>query len=298
MTEPVSTRKGILVMLFSVFLFTVNGLIIRWVGVFANMDGWMTSFTRGLAGTLFVLAFYAGGRGLHARHLLKPLIILRGVLGMLTISLLYFTIIHLGAGRALVINLTYPLFGTLIAAFVLKEKMRPTTIALLILAVAGLTLFFFDSFMGSTFGYYDLLGLLGAILAGAVVVLTRKLTRTETAATIYSGQCVVTLLATTPLAVPSFAHTSGLAWLLMMIGGFIVAWGQIMITKGFYHLDVARGSAIQMLLPILTSVGAFFIFEERFSPVEIVGAGLTLFATWRISIAPTLPNKAVPKAIP
>ena len=290
MTEPVSTRKGIILMLLSVVLFSVNVLIIRWMGLFASVDGWMSSFTRGLAGTIFVLAMYSGGRGLQLRHLTRPLLILRGVLGMVTISLLYFTVIELGAGRALVINLTYPLFGSLIAAFVLKEKLLPSTIALLVLAMLGLGLFFYESFHDATFGRYDLLGLLGAVMAGAIVVVIRKLTRTETAPTIYSGQCVMTVLFTAPLAMPSFGETSGIAWAFLMLGGTIVAYGQILMSKGFYHLDVARGSAIQMLIPLLTSAGAFFLFEEKFSTIEIVGAILTLFATWRISIAPSIPT--------
>ena len=153
-----------------------------------------------------MLAMYSGGRGLQLRHLASPLLILRGVLGMVTISILYFTVIELGAGRALVINLTYPLFGSLIAAFVLKEKLRPSTIALLVLAMIGLGLFFYESFHEATFGVYDLLGLLGAVLAGVIVVVIRKLTQSETAATIYSGQCVMTVLVTLPLAAPSFGR--------------------------------------------------------------------------------------------
>ena len=278
-------------MLLSVVLFSVNVLIIRWVGLFASVDGWMSSFTRGLAGTIFVLAMYSGGRGLQLRHLAKPLLILRGVLGMVTISILYFTVIELGAGRALVINLTYPLFGSLIAAFVLKEKLLPSTSALLLLAMLGLGLFFYESFHEATFGFYDLLGLLGAVLAGAIVVVIRKLTQTESAATIYSSQCVMTVLVMLPLALPSFGETSPTTWAFLMLGGAIVAYGQILMSKGFYHLDVARGSAIQMLIPLLTSAGAFFLFEETFAPIEIVGAVLTLFATWRISTAATLPPR-------
>ena len=274
-------------MLLSVVFFSVNCLIIRWVGLFASVDGWLSSFTRGLAGTAFVIAMYSGGRGLHLSHLWKPLLIFRGVLGVIAITLLYFTIIHIGAARALVINLTYPLFASFFAAFVLKEKLRPQTISLMILALVGLGLFFSTSLMSSTFGHYDLLGLFGAVLAGAIVVVIRKLTKTETAATIYSSQCLITLLVTAPLAAPSFGHTSAPAWGLMLLGGAIVAYGQILMTKGFYHLDVARGAATQMLIPLLTSAGAFFLFEERFAPIEIVGAVLTLFATWKISITST-----------
>ena len=247
-------------MLLSVVLFSVNVLIIRWVGLFASVDGWMSSFTRGLAGMIFVLAMYSGGRGLQLRHLGKPLLILRGILGMVTISILYFTVIELGAGRALVINLTYPLFGSLIAAFVLKEKLLPGTIALLALAMLGLSLFFWESIHDATFGSYDLLGLLGAVFAGAIVVVIRKLTQTESAATIYSAQCVMTVLVMLPLALPSFGKTSITTWAFLMLGGAIVAYGQILMAKGFYHLDVARGSAIQMLIPSsLAQAPSFFL---------------------------------------
>ena len=128
-----------------------------------------------------------------------------------------------------------------------------------------------------------MLGILAALVAGGVIVIIRKLTRSETAATIYSSQCVITLLLTAPLAAPDFAGIPTTAWILMMLGGFIVAWGQILITKGFYHLDIARGSALQMLVPLFTGLGAFFLFGERFTPVEILGAVITLFATWQIS---------------
>ena len=285
MTETVSTRKGVFLMLFSVVLFAINCLLIRGLGLFAEVDGWMASFTRGLAGTFFVVAVYSRGRGLELTHLRKPLLIMRGVIGVITITILYFTIIHLGAARALVLNLTYPLFGTFIAAAVLREKVKPAIVVLLLLAFVGLGLFFSDSLAHATFSHYDLLALFGALLAGVVVVFIRKLSRTESAATIYSSQCVATLLLTTPMAFSSFGHTSPLAWLLLMVAGVVVAYGQILITRGFYHLNVAQGSALQMLIPILTGVGAFFIFGEYFTPLELTGAVITLFATWRISIA-------------
>ncbi|MEM9079171.1 MAG: DMT family transporter [Verrucomicrobiota bacterium] len=285
MTEPVSQKKVILQMLLSVVLFSANVLIIRGLSLSENIDGWMTSFTRGLAGAIFILALYTRGRGLHLRNLHKPGLILRGILGVITITILYFTILHLGASRAVFINLTYPLWGTLIASFWLREKVSINSVFLLLLAATGLALFFSNNLAHASFNTWDLIAILGAVLAGTTVVLLRYLTRTESAATIYSAQCFITLLTTAPLAFPAFNTTSALAWTLLLIGGVLVAYAQILLTKGFYHLDVARGSALQMLLPIFTAAGAFILFDESFTPLELFGATLTLFATWRISVA-------------
>ena len=61
----------------------------------------------------------------------------------------YITIVKLGASRAIVINLTYPMFATVIAAFWLKEKVRMATRWWLVVALAGLVIFLSDENMSS-----------------------------------------------------------------------------------------------------------------------------------------------------
>lgn len=275
-------------MLLSVVMFTSNSLIIRWAGLFADVNGWLASFTRGVAGTIFVLALYSRGRGLELKRVTQPLIILRGILGVTGITILYFTIIHLGAGRALLLNLSYPIFGVIFASLLLGERLTLRISGYLTIATIGLAIFFWPSLKNATFSSYDLLGILGAIVAGTTVVLIRQLTKTETAPTIYTGQCFITLLITAPFAAPSFTNYSLAVWGLLLLGGFIVAYGQILLTKGFFHLDVARGSALQMLIPPLTGLGSLLFFEERFQALELFGGTLIIFATWRI----TQPNSS------
>lgn len=100
--------KGIIQMLCSVVLFTVNTLLIRWLALsFSAVDGWQTTLFRGIAGIILVLLLFTGGRGLRLKHLWsRSPVIARGVLGAASIYLFYFSIIHLGAGRAVVLNLT------------------------------------------------------------------------------------------------------------------------------------------------------------------------------------------------
>ena len=73
------------------------------------------------------------------------------------------------------------------------------------------------------------------------------------------------------------------------------------MTHAYRDLDVTRGSAIQMLLPILTGLGGVMLFGESFTPLELAGAALTLVATWQVLLqppAPPIPRRASPRPTP
>ncbi|PAW75474.1 MAG: hypothetical protein B9S38_01485 [Verrucomicrobiia bacterium Tous-C4TDCM] len=68
-----------------------------------------------------------------------------------------------------------------------------------------------------------------------------------------------------------------------VIGAFSTAAFYLSVTNAYRTLPVSRGSSIQMLLPLVTAAGAWFLFDERFTAPEFAGAALTLLATWRVA---------------
>lgn len=282
MTSTPSHKTGITLMLGSVVLFAINVLLIRGLSLhFPAADGWVASLFRGIVGMLIVGALFHG-RGLDIGHLFtRPLLIFRGLLGGFGILAFYITVTELGAGRSVIINLTYPMFGSLFAALWLKEFLPVRAWFWMVAGFLGLVIFLgLDLQRGP--GIYDLLGLAGAVAAGAVVVLIRQLRHSEHTATIYASQCFASaMFAAWPAAAPT-ASLPGNAIVLMILGAAIVAIAQLAMTHAYRALSVARGSSIQMLLPILTAAGGFAFFRESFTSIELLGAGLTLFSTWRI----------------
>ena len=275
---------GIFQMLASVVLFTINTLMVRWLAIsFPEIDGWQTTFFRGLAGVILVWMMFTRGRGLQASHLIRrPLVVGRGLLGAIGIYLYYLSIIHLGAGRAVVINLTYPIFASIIAAVFLKEALSKRKLGWIVAGFAGLVVFLGDQSLSHGVSRYDLLALLGAVVAAGVVVLIRKLHDSEHSSTIYAAQCVYGALIAIPFAapeLPSLPISAG--WWLLAAGG-IVTFGQLFMTFAYRHLDVSTGASIQMLLPICTALGGYFLFQERFTHIELLGASLTILATYQV----------------
>lgn len=282
--EEQADFKGVMWMLASAILFAANTLLVRAAALAsADADGWMATLFRGGIGVLLLLVFYSGGKGLSWKRMFSNrLVVARGLLGGFGIICFYVTIVHLGAARAIVINLTYPMFGTVIAAFWLKEKVRFATSMWLVVAMAGLVIFLSDGGGGLNPSFYDLVGLLGAVAAGWIVVLIRKLRSQEHPATIYGSQAVSSLLLGLPL-VGKVPELSTMGWGFLTLGAVIVTFAQLIMTSAYQRLSIARGASLQMTLPIFTAVGAYFLFGERLEVYELAGAVVTLVAIWRVA---------------
>ena len=275
---------GAFQMLGSVALFTVNTLMVRWLALrFPEMDGWQVTLFRGIAGIILVWLLFTRGRGLQANHLLsRPLVLARGLLGACGIFLYYLSIIHLGAGRAVIINLTYPIFASIIAAVFLKEVLSKRKLGWIVTGFLGLVVFLGDQSLTHGVSKYDILALLGAVIAAGVVVLIRKLHDTEHTSTIYASQCVYGALLAIPFAAPDLPSLPVDAGIWLLAAGGIVTFGQLFMTYAYRHLEVSTGASIQMLLPICTAAGGYFLFQETFTAIELLGASLTLLATWQV----------------
>ena len=276
--------RGIVLMLLSVVLFAANTLLMRALSIHVPAaDGWMGILYRGGFGMVMVACLYGFGRGLSFGALVgSRLVALRGIVGALATAAFYLTIAPLGASRAVVLNLTYPIFATLIAAWWLKERISRRALFWMIAGFAGL-LAFLKGDATPGFSYWDLVALAGALGAGIVVVLIRKLRATEHAGTIYASQCFYSILFALPLRADEIGELPVSGHAVLIGAAVIVGISQLVMTNAYRTLPVSQGSSIQMLLPLATAAGAFLFFNERFTPLEIAGAALTLFATWRVA---------------
>lgn len=283
MTAPPSESRSIGLMLGSVLLFAANALLIRGIHMHVPAaDGWVASLFRGAVGMIVVISLFGWGRGLELSHLFtRPLLAIRGLLGGFGILAFYITVVHLGAGRAVIINLSYPMFGSLFAALWLKEHLSARSWLWMMAGFAGLVIFL-GSDLEKGVTRYDLLAIAGAVAAGGVITLIRLLRDREHTSSIYASQCFASMIfALWPAAVPTTTLSPTVIG-LMIGAAVIVAVAQLAMTYSYRTLSVARGSSMQMLLPLLTATGGYFLFDETFTLTGIAGAALTLLATWQV----------------
>jgi drug/metabolite transporter (DMT)-like permease len=278
---PVSVqahRRAIGLMLVSAASFTVNVLLIRELGALHAANIWVISCARFVVGLAMIVAVYRAE--VRFSHLWRnPRLAERGIVGGIGVYLTYLTVVKIGAGRAIFINNTYVIFGALLAAWLLRERLRSSLLVGSVAALAGLALLTNVFATGARPGFYDFVAVVSALLSAWVIVVIRRLHADEHTSTIFSAQCVFGLLVCGGPAIVTAASLSAQAWLLTGAAGVAAGVGQLTMTRSFRDLSVAEGSLLQMLAPVGVAVGGLVFFGEHFSVHETLGAALILAGT-------------------
>jgi len=265
-------------MLASTACFTANVLLVRGLGEMHAANIWLVSCARFVVGLGLILAVYRAE--FEPTHLYRNRqLVERGLVGAAGVYLTYLTVVKLGAGRAIFIGNTYVIWGALLAAWLLRETLRPAVIVGGLAALAGLALLTNVFARNAHPGIYDLAAIGASLLSAWVVVTIRQLHATEHTSTIFAAQCVFGLLLCAGPAVATYGPIPVSAWLVILLASLTAGAGQLTMTRAFRDLPVAEGSLLQMLVPLGIALGGAVFFRERFTPHELAGAALILAGT-------------------
>lgn len=279
-------------MLLSAAAFTANVLLVRALNDLHFANIWLVSCARFVVGLAVVAVVYR--REWQPAHLWRnPRLIERGLLGGIGVYLTYLCVVKLGAGRATFINNTYVIWGALLAAWLLREKLQRALLVGGVCALTGLALLTNVLGSGSSPGLYDGLAVLSALVSAWVVVTIRQLHATEHSSTIFAAQCVFGLALCGIPALLQLQPISGLGLTVTAVASVTAAIGQLAMTRAFRDLSVAEGSLLQMLVPVGIAVGGVVFFQEHFLVHELIGAALILGGTAFTALRQPSRTKAV-----
>jgi drug/metabolite transporter (DMT)-like permease len=201
----------------------------------------------------------------------------------------FLAIEKLGIARGSILSYTYPLFAAVGGAIFLKERVRPLSWAALAAAVGGMVLMRWGELASdgpaaaSTALWYGLV-LAGAVVAGFAIVAVRRLTATDSTSSIFMSQSLVGFwVAIGPALARPAAFTPRLALILLGIG-LVAAAAQLLMTWSYGRVEVATGSLLSMLTPVINVGIGVLAFRERFGPVEAVGAAIVLLACTAVMV--------------
>jgi len=209
----------------------------------------------------------------------KKLLLLRGFVGGIGIYLGLLSITRLGLGKGMVLVCSYPIFASIISAVFLKERLRLFDFGAILTAILGIYFVAYEKQLGLSllvFGKYELLAILGAVVAGITITLIRKLHDTDNSLAIYFSQCAVGMWL---VIVPAFrtAGDVGLKSVFILLGiGLTVTVGQLLMTEGFKYVPVKIGSLLLMLEPVLCCLAGVAMFSEPLTWSCLLGSVLVI----------------------
>ena len=231
------------------------------------------SVLRFLVGLLVCLvAFWISPR-LH-RPTSYRLLITRGITGGLVVVLYFDALAHIHAGEAGIIYNLYPVFATILALFLFRE--RPTVHLLLavLLASAGVVLVLGQGKVAFGLGRGEFAALGAAVFAATSAVAMRAMRSNTNTATIFFYFCLVGLVVVAPFALSPWPGRSG-PWMLAMLMSLAALGGQWLLAEAYGSLSVPEAAIWLQLLPIVTYLMALPVLGEAISGFAMVGVLLT-----------------------
>ncbi len=266
--------RGILWMLASTVCLASMHTTISYVS--DTVHPFVVVFCRLLFALIVVLPFFV-------KHGITPLktnrlgmLILRGVLNFCAM-LAFFTALSLSPiADVTALSFSAPLFATLLAVIILKERLGWRRIAAIVTGFAGTLVVLRPGFEEISTGYF--LVLTAAIFWGACVIIIKNLSRTESSVTITTYMSLVMA----PLAlVPAlfvWSWPSSFDLMLLILLGLLGGCGQLCVTQSLKYAETHVAMPFDFVRLLWVSVTGYMLFGEV-PDAFVWGGGALIFGS-------------------
>lgn len=243
-----------------------------------QVDVFQSQFLRYLCGLVVLLPVVAhlGWRAFVPQRLGAQFT--RGALHTVGLCLWFFALPHLPLADTTAIGFTTPLFVMVGAFLFFREPMRWERWVATTLGFAGVLIVVGPKLSGSG-GAYHLLMLASAPVFAASFLLTKALTRHETALTILLWQAVAVSLFSLPLALPGWQPLSAAQWALFGLTGCFGSAGHYCLTKSFAAADLSATQSAKFLDLVWSALLGWIVFADIPTASTVAGGVLICAAT-------------------
>lgn len=283
MSQPISTAqisrsRCILLNIASAFFF-YGATVAVYQGI-AQAEGQSVgalsyAFLRNLIGFLFYLIFFT----LHPQKMkyrVPPVLYIRAVFNALALFAFYLSVQYGNAGRANVLNMTYPVFVAILSGPLLAEKPDRMTLIMLGLGMIGLFMHFSDALIAPQSDHIigDLFGVFSGITAAVAVIALRGAARVASSSLILLWMFGMGTALSFPIIMHQIPQMFDVELPFLLVSAVCGLLGQWTLTESYRNLDATTGSVLSGLrIPIAIVSGLLFL-DESTSIIAILGGAL------------------------
>ena len=238
-----------------------------------------------LARSLVVLTLSAWGLRARGRSFAgsePKLLVVRGVVGFISLSCTYYAVIHLPLAEATVIQYTNPVFTALLAAPVLGESIHAAEVLLATVGLLGVVIVARPPFLRpgdeSLDPFAVSVGLVGAVFTAGAYVMVRRLRREEPLLIVFYF-ALVSAVGSLPAVAATFVRPIGWEWGVLLAVGVTTQIGQVFLTHALRHERAGRATAVGYLQIVFAALWGVAFFREVPDEWTAGGAAVIILST-------------------
>jgi drug/metabolite transporter (DMT)-like permease len=274
------TVRGLLWSAASGALFVVLNATMR--GLALQLDPMQAQFLRYLFGLLVMVPLLLHGplAGWWPRNLGGQFT--RGAVHTVGLVLWFLALPHIPLADTTALGFTSPLFIMVGAWLFLREPMRWERWLATAMGFAGVLIVVGPKLglgAGGSGGGYHLLMLASAPVFAASFLITKALTRTETAGVIVVWQALTVTLFSLPMALLTWQSPSAWQWAGFVLCGLLGSAGHYCLTRSFHAADISATQSVKFLELVWAALLGWLMFADLPTQTTLLGGVVICTAT-------------------
>jgi drug/metabolite transporter (DMT)-like permease len=269
------TAKGLLWTLAAGLCFVLLNTMARFLTT--QIDPFQSQFLRYLCGFLVMLPLvWRSGLGAYQPKSFGGQF-LRGAVHTVALGLWFVALPRISLADMTAIGFTTPIFIMLGAWLFLREPMHWERWLAAGVGFCGVLVVVGPRLSGSG-GYYSLVMLASAPVFAASFLITKALTRYETAGVIVLWQALTVTVLSLPLALLHWQTPSVAQWAGYMLCGVLGSTGHYCLTRSYGVADISATQSLKFLDLVWASLMGWLVFSDQPSQFTLIG-GLVISAS-------------------
>lgn len=224
--------------------------------------------------TVVITVVLLKSNGISFRPNRPGLLVLRGVLGVTSMSLYFLGVHYIPIGSAVTIRYVAPLFGGVLAVLLLKEKIYPLQWVFYVFAFAGVV--FIKGFDASISTLGVVFVLLAAFFSACVYIAISKIGKQDHPLLVVFFFMGITTLTGAVGSYWNWATPNGTDLLLLLSLGVFGYYGQLYMTKAFQNGEASSIAPIKYFEVIFTLTFGVHLFGEVYTFYSYLGIAMVI----------------------
>ena len=204
----------------------------------------------------------------------RNLLLARGIFGTIALYTFFLTLREIPLGTAVTIQYLSPIFTTVIAIFLLKEKVKPLQWIFFLISFAGIIVI--KGFDNRVSLLMLVVGIISALASGFAYNMVRSLKGKEHTMVVVLHFQLVGVVSGLLLSFFNWRMPQGIEWFYLLMIGICTQLGQVNLTKALQSERIANVSIYNYLGIIYALFFGFAFFDEHFEWLALSGIVLVI----------------------